>query len=92
MISHYRLVSSQSTRGGCRPLVKDVLGFLQALLSCVQSCPGRRGVPSQMQRQLVLIPGEVTVSAFCGLMENWEGWLFSKLVSVDGWVLAALSR
>lgn len=91
MISHYRLVSSQSTGGGCHPLVKDVSGFLQALLSCVQSCPGRRGVPSQVQRQLALIPGEVTV-CILWVDGNGEGRLFSKLVSVDGWVLAALSR
>lgn len=46
MISHFCLVSSQSKREARHPpppsLDKDVFGFLQALLSCVQSCLGKR--------------------------------------------------
>lgn len=39
MISHFRLASSQST-GEALPSTKTFPGSLQALLSCVQSCPG----------------------------------------------------
>lgn len=57
MISHFRLASSQST-GEALPSTKTFLGSSQALLSCVQSCPGwcedtgPGGVRSAVSRQL----------------------------------------